>query len=165
MGNMNFVSIDWTLLFQWGNLLILYLVIRKFLFGPIQRMIADRENEVREIYNTAEQTKQAALIMKEEYTRHLEGAKDKANEILKTANKNAALRSEEIIREAQNKAGAIAAKADLQIEMERKRALEEVKQDISDIVLLAASRVMEHELSSEEHEQLIDEFINHIGEC
>ena len=106
--------------------------------------------------------------MKEEYTQHLENAKDEANEILKNANKKAVLRSEEIIRDAQDKAGAIVAKADVQIEMERKRAFEEVKQDISDIALLAASKVVERELSPEEHQRLISEFIDQVddaGEC
>lgn len=168
MGNMSFVSIDWTLIFQWGNLLILYLIIKKFLFAPIQKMIADRENEVKNLLDTAEQAKQDALAMKEEYTQHLENAKDEANEILKNANKKAVLRSEEIIRDAQDKAGAIVAKADVQIEMERKRAFEEVKQDISDIALLAASKVVERELSPEEHQRLISEFIDQVddaGEC
>ena len=168
MGNMSFVSIDWTLIFQWGNLLILYLIIKKFLFAPIQKMIADRENEVKNLFDTAEQAKQDALAMKEEYTQHLENAKDEANEILKNANKKAVLRSEEIIRDAQDKAGAIVAKADVQIEMERKRAFEEVKQDISDIALLAASKVVERELSPEEHQRLISEFIDQVddaGEC
>ena len=168
MQNMSFVSIDWTLIFQWGNLLILYLIIKKFLFAPIQKMIADRENEVKNLFDTAEQAKQDALAMKEEYTQHLENAKDEANEILKNANKKAVLRSEEIIRDAQDKAGAIVAKADVQIEMERKRAFEEVKQDISDIALLAASKVVERELSPEEHQRLISEFIDQVddaGEC
>ena len=168
MGNMSFVSIDWTLIFQWGNLLILYLIIKKFLFAPIQKMIADRENEVKNLFDTAEQAKQDALAMKEEYTQHLENAKDEANEILKNANKKAVLRSEEIIRDAQDKAGAIVAKANVQIEMERKRAFEEVKQDISDIALLAASKVVERELSPEEHQRLISEFIDQVddaGEC
>jgi len=162
---MPFVNIDWTLLFQWGNLLILYLVIKKFLFGPIQKILADRENEVKTLYDTAEQAKSDALALKEEYSQHLANAKDEANEILKNANKKATVRSEEIIRDAQEKAAAIVARADVQIEMERKHAFEEVKRDISDIALMAASKVVERELSAEEHERLIGEFIENVGEC
>ncbi len=164
-GNTNFVSIDWTLLFQWGNLLILYLIVKHFLFSPIQKMIAQRQNEVKAIYDHAEKAQQDAMQMKEEYTRHLENAKDEANEILKNANKKAALRSEEIIREAQEKAQNIVSRADVQIEMEKRRAFEEVKKDISDIALLAASKVVERELSPEEHQKLIGEFIDHVGDC
>lgn len=165
MGNMPFVNLDWTLIFQWGNLLILYLVIKKFLFGPIQKIIESRENEVQNLYDTAEQAKNDAVALKEEYSQHLANAKDEANEILKNANKKATVRSEEIIRDAQEKAAAIIARADVQIEMERKHAFEEVKQDISDIALLAASKVVERELSAEEHERLIGEFIENVGEC
>lgn len=165
MGNMPFVNLDWTLIFQWGNLLILYLVIKKFLFGPIQKIIESRETEVQNLYDTAEQAKNDAVAMKEEYSQHLANAKDEANEILKNANKKATVRSEEIIRDAQEKAAAIIARADVQIEMERKHAFEEVKQDISDIALLAASKVVERELSAEEHERLIGEFIENVGEC
>ena len=162
---MPFVNLDWTLIFQWGNLLILYLVIKKFLFGPIQKIIESRETEVQNLYDTAEQAKNDAVAMKEEYSQHLANAKDDAKEILKNANKKATVRSEEIIRDAQEKAAAIIARADVQIEMERKRAFEEVKQDISDIALLAASKVVERELSAEEHERLIGEFIENVGEC
>lgn len=165
MDNMPFVNLDWTLLFQWGNLLILYLVIKKFLFGPIQNIIESREKEVQALYDAAEQAKNDAAAMKEEYSEHLANAKDEANEILKIANKKATVRGEEIIRDAQEKAAAIVARADVQIEMERKRAFEEVKQDISDIALLAASKVVERELSAEEHERLIGEFIENVGEC
>ena len=165
MGNMPFVNLDWTLIFQWGNLLILYLVIKKFLFGPIQKIIESRENEVQNLYDTAEQAKNDAAALKEEYSQHLANARDEANEILKNANKKATVRSEEIIRDAQEKAAAIIARADVQIEMERKHAFEEVKQDISDIALLAASKVVERELSAEEHERLIGEFIENVGEC
>ena len=162
---MPFVNLDWTLLFQWGNLLILYLVIKKFLFGPIQNIIESREKEVQALYDAAEQAKNDAAAMKEEYSEHLANAKDEANEILKIANKKATVRGEEIIRDAQEKAAAIVARADVQIEMERKRAFEEVKQVISDIALLAASKVVERELSAEEHERLIGEFIENVGEC
>ena len=162
---MPFVNIDWTLLFQWGNLLILYLVIKKFLFGPIQKIIESRETEVQNLYDTAEQAKNDAVALKEEYSQHLANAKDEANEILKNANKKATVRSEEIIRDAQEKAAAIVARADVQIEMERKHAFEEVKRDISDIALMAASKVVERELSAEEHERLIGEFIENVGEC
>ena len=165
MGNMPFVNIDWTLIFQWGNLLILYLVIKKFLFGPIQKIIESRETEVQNLYDTAEQAKNDAVALKEEYSQHLANAKDEANEILKNANKKATVRSEEIIRDAQEKAAAIVARADVQIEMERKHAFEEVKRDISDIALMAASKVVERELSAEEHERLIGEFIENVGEC
>ena len=57
-GNTNFVFIDWTLLFQWGNLLILYLIVKHFLFSPIQKMIAQRQNEVKAIYDHAEKAQQ-----------------------------------------------------------------------------------------------------------
>ena len=63
---MPFVNLDWTLLFQWGNLLILYLVIKKFLFGPIQNIIESREKEVQALYDAAEQAKNDAAAMKEE---------------------------------------------------------------------------------------------------
>ena len=102
-GHMQFVSLDWTLIFQWGNLLILYLIIKKFLFGPIQKMLSDRENEVKAMYDSAQKAEQDALSMKDEYTAHLAGAKDEANEILKNANQRAVLKTEEMLREAQEK--------------------------------------------------------------
>ena len=164
-GHTQFVSLDWTLIFQWGNLLILYLIIKKFLFGPIQKMLSDRENEVKSMYDSAEKAEKDAISMKEEYTAHLAGAKDEANEILKNANQRATLKPEEMLREAQVKANGIVAKAGEEIELEKKRAFAQVKGEISDLALMAASKVVERELSSEEHERLMDQFIDSVGDA
>ena len=103
--------------------------------------------------------------MKEEYTAHLAGAKDEANEILKNANQRATLKTEEMLREAQVKANGIVAKAGEEIELEKKRAFAQVKGEISDLALMDASKVVERELSSEEHERLMDQFIDSVGDA
>lgn len=162
---LGFVSIDWTLIFTWGNLLILYLLLRHFLFKPVQKMLADRENEVKSMYDNAEKAQSEAEKMKAEYTEHLQNAKAEANELLQSANQKATLRSEEMLREAQQKASDMVTRADAQIEEEKKRAFQEVKREISQLAVMAASQVVEKEISQQDHERMIEEFIDGAGDA
>ena len=100
-----FVTIDvWTIIFTWGNLLILFLLMKKFLFKPVRKMMLDRENEVKAMYDNAEKSMSDADNLKAEYESRLSSAKTEAEDIVKSATRNAALKSEEILADAHSRA-------------------------------------------------------------
>ena len=141
-----FFGIDfWQLLFTWGNLLILFLIIKHFLYQPVKKMLADRQSEVEETYRAAEEAKTSALAMQAEYEAHLKNAKEEAGELVRSATKKAQLRGEEIIAEAHQKSA-------------------EIKNDISDMAFLVAGQVVEKELDTKEHQRLIESFIDDIDD-
>lgn len=163
---LDFVTIDvWTLIFTWGNLLILFLLMKKFLFKPVRKMMLDRENEVKELYDDAERSKSDAEALKEDYENKLSSAKNEADEIIKNASRSAALKSEEIIAEAHNTAAGIIERADKQIEAEKKNAENELKNEVSELAVSIASKVIEKEIDEKKHKELIDSFIEKMGDA
>ena len=159
-----FVGINfWTMLFAWCNLLILYLVLKKILFKPVKNMIDERQREVDDIYSDAERAKSEAETLKNEYEEKLFSAKEESEELLKNAQRRAALKEEEILTDARKEASRILERADEQIELEKKRILNEVKDEVSGMAINIASAVIERDVSEDEHRKLIDSFIDGVG--
>ncbi|MGN0642410.1 MAG: F0F1 ATP synthase subunit B [Huintestinicola sp.] len=163
--NFDFFSIDpGTIVGVLCNTLILFLLFKKFLFAPVNKIIEERKAQVSKTYEEADSALEKAKTMESEYTEKLALAKEESAEIIKTASKKAQQRSEEIISDAKNEASDILRKANSDIEKERKRAVNRIKDEISDIAVNIAEKVISKEISpDEEQERLIDEFIDGIG--
>lgn len=160
----SFVGVNvWTMLFAWCNLLILYLFLKKILFKPVKNMIDSRQNEVDQMYSSAESAESEAKAMKAEYQTKLEGAEAESEEILRTAQRRALLKEEEILKEASIEAARIRERADEEIELEKKRMLGEIKDEVSGMAVDIASAVIGREVSKAEHEKFIDSFIDELG--
>ena len=113
----------------------------------------------------AQKAKEEADAMKKEYEQNMLDAKDKANQIVTSAQKTAAIQSEEILKEAADQAAAIKAKAEKDIAQEKRKAVNEVKNEIGGIAMEIAGKVIQREISEEDHAKLIDEFISNVGEA
>ncbi|MDO4744817.1 MAG: F0F1 ATP synthase subunit B [Clostridia bacterium] len=162
---MDFVSIDtWTIIFTWINLLILVLIMKKLLFKPIMNMLAQREEEVNSMYKQAEEAQQNAENLEKDYTQKLSVAKEEAARIMKDTVREATLKGEEIVSDAQNKAAAVLSKAHKEIERERLSAVNEIKSDIASIAVSVAEKVIEKDINESDYERLVEEFINGSGE-
>ena len=160
-----FVGVNfWTMIFAWCNLLILYLFLKKLLFKPVKNMIDSRQKEIDDMYSDAESSKAGAASLKAEYEEKIGHANEESEEILKKAVRKAQLREEEILKEASVKAQLTLERAEKQVELEKKRAINEVKNEVSDMAISIAAAVIERDVSSDEHKDLIDEFINGMGE-
>lgn len=160
----SFVGVNfWTMIFAWVNLLILYLAFKKFLFGPIKKMIDDRQKEIDDTYTDAENARISAGELKSEYEEKLSAAHEESEKILKDALRAAQLKEEEILREANAQAARTLERAEEQIALEKKQALNDVKNQVSSMAIGIASAVIERDVSEGEHRDLIDDFINNIG--
>ncbi len=155
----------WTLIAQWCNLLILVMLVKKFLFKPVMDILQQRQDEVDKIYADANKAKEDAKVLKADYENRLASAKEEAGEIVKTATANAQRKSNEILEEAQAKASNLVVRAEAQIEQERKKAINEIKDEISGMAVDIASKVVEREISAKDHEKLIEDFIKNVGEA
>ena len=133
----NFIGFNpWTALFTLLNLVLTFLILKKFLFKPVNKMIDDRQKEIDDLFADAADVKQKAENLRADYDRKLA-------QIIAEATQEAQRRSDEIIQNAQSDAGAIREKARSDIELERKKALNGVKDDISRIALDIAEKVVE----------------------
>ena len=156
--------IPWTFIAQICNLFIQILLIKKFLFKPIRNIIAKRKELADAEIKDATKAKEEAEAVKAEYEQNMKEAKDKASEILTSAQKTANAQSEEIIKNAEEQAVQIKAKAEKDITLEKRKAVNEIKDEIGGMAMEIAGKVIEREISAEDHEKLIDEFIENVGE-
>ena len=160
------ITLDgWTFLAQICNLMIQLVIFKKFLLKPIKQVIADRKAKADSEIADAQKLRTEAEAMKAEYEQNLQNARTEANQIVATAQKTATARSEEIVGEARAQAAALKQKAEADIAHERKKAVNEVKDEIGGIAMEIASKVVEREISEKDHKDLIDEFIKNVGEA
>lgn len=152
----------WHIIATIANLLILMLIIKKFLFKPVQKILAERRGQVEELYSNAEEAKAQAESDRALYSEKLKGAQDEADSIIKTATARADKLGGEIIDEAKQKAADTVKKAEADIEREKKKAMNELKNEISEISVQIAENVVSREIKDEDHRELIDSFIDKL---
>ena len=160
-----FISLNiWTSIFTLCNLLIVFFLMKKFLFKPVKKMIDDRQKEIDDQYADAEQARADAAALKEQYETRLSEANAEKEAILKDAYRKAQLRDEEMLRQAQEQAAATLRRADEQIALEKKRAMNDIKDEVSVMAVDIASAVLARDIKKYEHAELIDSFIENLGE-
>ena len=145
--------------------MIQLVIFKKFLLKPIKQVIADRKAKADSEIADAQKLRTEAEAMKAEYEQNLQNARTEANQIVTAAQKTATARSEEIVGEARAQAAALKQKAEADIAQERKKAVNEVKDEIGGMAMEIASKVVEREIREADHKDLIDEFIKNVGEA
>ena len=162
---LNLVSIvPWEMVAQLLNLLILTLLVKKFLFVPVQNIIAQRQAAADEMLTNARTVEQEAQDAKAAYEKSIAGAKQEAAQIVEDATRTASRHSDEMIAAAADSTRRMKERAEAEIEQERKKALNEVRDEIGGMAMDIASKVVEREISQQDHQNLIDEFIKSVGE-
>lgn len=160
-----FVGVNfWTALFILLNTLLIFFVARKFLFGPVMKIIKERQQEIDDMYTKAGEAKEQAAALRTEYEDKLSAASDKAELLVKEAVARGQRREEEILRQANAEANAIREKASADIAQEKKKAINEAKDEISVIAMAIAGKVVGRELNTEDQSGLVDSFIDELGE-
>lgn len=157
--------VPWTFVATICNLFLQIYLIKRFLFKPVNAMLEKRKAMADAEIQDAIKAKDEAQAMKAEYEQNMADAKNKANEILSTAQKTASVQSEEMLKEASLQAAAIKAKAEKDIAQEKRKAVNEIKDEIGGMAMDIAGKVIEREISEEDHKKLIDEFIANVGEA
>ena len=145
------------------NLFIQLFIFKKFFWNKIIAILDQRREAADKEITDAQAARAEAAVIKETYEENMRQAKAKADDILLTAQKTAAARSEEIIGQAHEAAAQIKRKASSDIEMEKKKAINDAKNEISGLAMAIAGKVVERELKESDQEQLIDRFIDELG--
>ena len=152
-----------TLIAQICNLFIQLLVVKIFFLDKIKAILDQRREAADKQITDAEAAKAEALAIKETYEKNMAESKAKADDLLMNAQRTANARSEEIIGQAQA-AAQIKSKASADIEMEKKKAINDAKNEISGLAMAIAGKVVERELNTADQADLIDRFIEELGD-
>ena len=154
----------WTALFTLLNTLTVIYVGTKFLFKPVMKIIAERQAEIDEMYSDADKAKADATAMEAEYKQKLSAAQATSERLVKEAVARGQNREEEIIRSANAEAAAILDKAAADIAQEKRKAINDAKDEISDLALAIAGKVVGRELNAADQAKLVDDFIDGLGD-
>ena len=154
----------WTAVFTLLNTIVLFIVLKKKLFQPIENVMEQRQNEVDQIYSDAEAAKADAEAYKAAYDEKLASAKEEAVDIIKAAQERADRLGDEIVSDARAMADDLMKRADAEIAQERKKAVNELKNEISVISLGIAEKMLDREINEADHNELINRFIEEMGE-
>ena len=151
-----------TLIAQICNLFIQLLIVKIFFLDKIKAVL-DKRRETAD-KQIADAAKSEAAAIKQTYEENMRQAKTKADDMILSAQKTAAQRSEEIISQAQKQAAQIKTKAASDIEMEKKKAINEAKNEISELAMAIAGKVVARELNDADQDGMIDRFIEELGD-
>ncbi len=159
------LSLDfWQTLMSFGNLIILYFLVKKFLYKPVKEILDARANEVDDIYSEAEVMREEAKTYKETYEGKLKTVKNETDEMIKRATESAKHRSEEIVNEAIAEADNEKRKAKNDIYLAKKKAMEDLSTKVSGMVIELSRQVVQKEIDQDVHQKLIDSAIDELGE-
>lgn len=153
-----------TLIAQICNLFIQLLIVKIFFLDKIKAVLDKRRETADKQIADAEAAKSEAAAIKQTYEEDMRQAKTKADDMILSAQKTAAQRSEEIISQAQKQAAQIKTKAASDIEMEKKKAINEAKNEISELAMAIAGKVVARELNDADQDGMIDRFIEELGD-
>ena len=153
-----------TLIAQICNLFIQLLIVKIFFLDKIKAIIDQRREAADKQITEAENAKSEALAIKKTYEQNMQEAKAKADDLLMSAQRTANSRSEEIIAQAQQQAAQIKSKAAADIALEKKKAINEAKNEISDLAMAIAGKVVARELNAGDQADMIDRFIDELGD-
>ena len=154
----------WTALFTLANTVALFLVMKKFLWVPVLKMIEDRQQEIDSMYAEADSAQAEAKRVQAEYQQKLSVAAETSERMVKEAVVRGQNREEEIIRQANREAAAIMEKASADIALEKKKAINEAKDEISVIAMAIAGKVVGRSLTDADQAKLVDSFIDELGD-
>ena len=152
-----------TLIAQICNLFLQMFLVKVFFLDKIKAILDARREAADKEITDAKTAKEEAMSIKATYEQNMLESKARAEKILQTAQQTAAQRGEQIISDAQKTAVAMKKKAEAEIAQEKKRALNDAKNEISDIAMAIASKVVGRELTAADHAKMVDSFIDELG--
>lgn len=165
MQSLEVISVNiWNILISLLNLLIIFLLFKKFLYKPVRKVLDKRKTSIDEQYDAAKQAQESAEADKQAYEDKLSTVQDEADEMIKKAAATADRRSTKIIDDAKEKADGIIRQAHSEVELERKKASDDIKREIADVSALLTEKVLEREINENDHREFIDSFIQGIGD-
>lgn len=165
MQSLDVISINiWNILISLCNLAILFWMMKKFLYRPVRNMIAKRQSELDAQYAAAAEAEKNANADRTLYAEKLKGAKDEAAGILRKATADADRNGTRIVAEARDKADGIVRQAQNEAQLEKKKAEAEIRRQIADVSTELAEQMLKREVRTEDHRDLIDSFLQEMGD-
>ena len=148
-----------------GSILVLYLLLKKFAWGQISGILDERAAKISNDIDKAENARINAENLQVERQKELDGAKSEASQIIVDAKEIGQAQSTKLIEEANDEASRLKEKADIDIERSKAGALSDVKNQMSDLSISLAEKIIGANLDKDAQSKLIDSYLNDLGEA
>ncbi len=157
------IELNWTMVMIWITVLVLYLLMKHFFFEKVHNFMLARQHAISDAFDNADHVSRLADEKLKDYEKQIANIESEGREIIKDAKVRADAQAQSIITEANEKANQIRLQAEKDIERERTKAINEMKDYISGLALFAAQKIMERELDEKTHKAYIDQIIEEAG--
>ena len=158
------IKIDINLVFTIINLLVLYLLMKKFLFGPIIKVMDVRKAMIDQQFAGAKEQEDQAKALKEQYEGAVKSAREESFQIMEQARKEAKAQADKTVEDTQAKVSAMLAKAQEDINTERENAMRQMKDDVASLAMEAAGKIIGKNSGADQDLSLYDQFIEKAGD-
>lgn len=159
-----FLKLDANIIWNVVNILVLFLLLKIFLFKPVTKIMEDRQKAIADSISTAETQRREAGELRQEYEKQLTGARLEAAGIVREAREQAARESDKILRQARADAETLLESARKQIEAERAKTLREIRGQVAGLALLAGAKLAQKSMDEESNLAFVNSFLSEVGE-
>ena len=157
------IEFNWTLVMMWVTVLVLYLILKRFFFEKVHNFMLEREHNVKDAFDQAERVNLMADDKLSQYNKQIANIENEGREIVKNAKMKAEVQAKGIIDDANRKASEMILQAQREIELEKIRAVNDMKQQIAGLAIFAAEKIIEKHLEVSGQEEIIQRVIEQAG--
>lgn len=156
--------VDWNLLFSAITVLVLFLILKHFLFEKVHDFMVAREEEVENTFKRAEEVNREADAKLEKYEATLAGVEEDGRKMMKAARDEAKRQAEAIVDEAEKQAHDMIDHAEKEIRREKYNARKELQEEIGNMAIMAAEQILQRELTTDAQHEIVNNIIKEAEE-
>ena len=157
------LKLDWNIIFSIVNIFVLYLLMKRFLFGPVTEIMEKRTNAIKASFTEAENINNEALKLKQEYELSLENAEQKAASIIRDAKQRALEEHDKQIKATKEEISKLMEDAKKSIELDKEKSMQIIQSQIAGIAILVASKIIQKNMDDSMNKQIINDFLAESG--
>ncbi|BFK80325.1 MULTISPECIES: F0F1 ATP synthase subunit B [Clostridium] len=145
------------------NLLILFWIVKHFAFDRVNKILKDRKNLIEDTINKADEDLEKARVLKLQNQREIKSAREEGKTIVSQYKSKADSIYKEIVEDARKEASIIIEKSKVEIDRERNKAEDDIKNQVVDLAMTISEKVLGESIDMNKHKELIDEYISKVG--
>ena len=166
MQTLGIISVNlWQILISLANLFIIFLILKKFLWKPVKKVMDERKAMVDKQFADAAAAQERADADKAAWAEKLAAADDEANSRIAAADETARRHGDRIVADAKDKAAGILRQAEAEAQLERQKATASIKGEIASVSAELAEKLLEREVNPADHARLIESFLDEVGDA
>jgi F-type H+-transporting ATPase subunit b len=158
------IQLGFDVILQAIAIFIMFMALSYILFEPVRKVLEDRKNRIAKEVDDAASDKEEAAKLKAEYEARIKNIEKEADEILAQARKKALQREQTIVADAQEEAARMIARANNEIELEKSKVKDQVKQEMIQVAVAMAGKIITDQIDLSKQDALVDETLKEMGD-